>query len=46
MKEYMERIERANSMEELNRIVEEAAFDESLTNTQYERIALYAMEHV
>ena len=46
MEEYMKRIERADSMDDLNEIVEEAANDESLTNNQYERIALYAIDHV
>lgn len=35
MKEYLERIEKAETLDELNAIAESAAFDETLTNNEY-----------
>lgn len=38
MNEYLERIKTAESLDELDSIVEEASFDDSLTNSEYEEI--------
>ena len=38
MNEYLERIQQADSLDELDSIVEEASFDDSLSNSEYEQI--------
>ena len=38
MNEYMNRIQKAVSLDELDSIVEQASFDDNLTNSEYEEI--------
>lgn len=35
MKEYIEKINKAETLDELDEIIEEVAFDENLTNEEY-----------
>ena len=43
MNKYLEMIENATTFNELNEIVEKASFDDDLTNDEYEKIYVAAL---
>ncbi len=46
MEEYIKRITEADTLSEINDIVEEAANDDRITNEEYQKIYSYALDMV
>lgn len=44
MNKYLEMIENANTFIRLNEVVEEASFDDDITNDEYEKIYVAAVD--